>query len=364
MLIRSGSVNRIAGDCPTFLFQTITHLYSLIFHSCTLDVSVTSPKKGSSLFKAWLRDLATSISSLHSSDRHVIYTDGAYWNKSARGAHSFTAFYGGTWQDHSDWCPAGSSFDSEIVAIEVAIQWACINRLANPVFFVDNKAALTSFLDTRVRGSQMSCIRISQMLQDYLSTSSSTFSFRYCPSHSGIEGNERADRLTKLGAAIAPISPPRILLSNFINDYRKRMTLHWRILFATSSFKGRQWLPIRHKKKVLKPTIRNKATTNFFFHISNNDIGMLSRMARALTNLAPTGEFRTRFYPDLDPLCPACPHRVQTRTHIFFHCPRYAPLHSSLTNWSRDKANHKSWKSFFTRNLSAFTFGDLPDDVH
>ena len=26
--------------------------------------------------------------------------------------------------------------------------------------------------------------------------------------------------------------------------------------------------------------------------------------------------------------------------------------------------NYKSWKSFFQRNPTAFTFGDLPDDVH
>ena len=179
----------------------------------------TSPKKNTTLFKAWLQDLAKSISSLHSSGRHVIYTNGAYWNKSARGAHSFTAFHGGTWQDFSGWCPAGSSFDSEIVAIETAIQWACIQQLPDPVFFVDNKAALTTFTDTRVRSSQTSCIRISEIIQDYLSSCESTITFHYCPSHSGIEGNERADRLTKRGAAIAPLSPPRILLSNFINDH-------------------------------------------------------------------------------------------------------------------------------------------------
>ena len=166
----------------------------------------------------------------------------------ARGAQSFTAYHGGIWQDHSDWCPAGSSFDSEIVAVESAIQWACVCKLPNPIFFIDNKVALSSFLDTRVRGSQMSCIRINEILRDRLSTSSSTFTFRYCPSHSGIEGNKRANRLTKQGAAIAPLSPPRILLSNFTDDFAKWMTLHWRILFASSSFKGCQWLPICHKK--------------------------------------------------------------------------------------------------------------------
>ncbi|KAF8700287.1 hypothetical protein AX14_000808 [Amanita brunnescens Koide BX004] len=92
-------------------------------------IDAYSPKKNSTLFKAWLRDLSASISTLHSSGRPVLYTDGAYWNKSARGAHSFTCFHNGTWQDFSNWCPAGSSFDAEVVAIEVAIQWACTHNL-------------------------------------------------------------------------------------------------------------------------------------------------------------------------------------------------------------------------------------------
>ncbi|KAF8623802.1 hypothetical protein AX14_011900 [Amanita brunnescens Koide BX004] len=211
----------------------------------------------------------------------------------------------------------------------------------------------------------MSCIRISEILKDFFTNNAhSNFTFRYCPSHSGIEGNERADQLTKRGATIAPVNPPRILLSNFINDYTKRMTLHWRILFASRGFRGNQWLPIRHKKKVFKPAICNKPTTNFFFDISGNDIESLSRMARALTNHAPTGEYHTRFHLDLNSACPTCLQHEQTRTHILFHCSRYSPLHSSLTNWTHDKANNKSWKIFFTHNPSAFTFGDLPDDVH
>ena len=331
-------------------------------HRITIDAY--SPKKGTSLFKAWLSDLAKSIAQLHSSNRTIIYTDGAHWNKTARGAYSFTVFHNNHWQDFFGWCPAGSSFDAEIVAIEEAVQWACVQLINNPIFFIDNKAALSSFLDTRVRPSQMATIRISEILKDRLVNSQSSFSFRYCPSHSGIDGNDRADRLTKCGAAMAPITPPRLLLSHFVNDFTKRMTVHWRILFASRSFKGQQWLPIRRQKKIFKPAIRNKASTNFFYDLSGNDIVLLSRMARAITNHAPTGDYRRRFLPDLEQHCPACPQHAQTRTHVLFHCSRYSPLHTSLTNWCHDRDNHKSWKIFFQRNLTAFTFGDLPDDVH
>ncbi|KAF8697726.1 hypothetical protein AX14_001266 [Amanita brunnescens Koide BX004] len=329
-----------------------------------ISIDAYSPKKGSSLFKAWLSDLTATIQKLHSSGRPVLYTDGAYWNTSSKGSFSFTCFHRGIWTDIYDWCPAGSSFDSEIAAIESAIQWVCIRGLRDPIMFIDNKAALTSFLDTRIRSSHMATIRINAILAEYLTTRPTHFTFQYCPSHSGVEGNERADRLTKLGAAIAPIVPPRILISNFISDHIRRMNLHWRVLAASRSFRGHQWLPIRRKKKTFRPAIRNKAATNFFYVLSGNDIVTLSRMARAITNHAPTGEYRLRFYPELDNQCPTCPGRLMSQSHILFSCPRYVPLASSLTNWRRDRHNDKSWKTYFTHNVSAFTFGDLPDDVH
>ncbi|KAF8669597.1 hypothetical protein AX14_005999 [Amanita brunnescens Koide BX004] len=330
-----------------------------------ITINTYSPKKGSTLFKAWCSDLTVTISALHSSGRPVIYTDGAFWNKTARGSFSFTCFHRGAWHDFYNWCPAGSSFDFEIAAIEQAIQWACIQKLDDPVFLIDNKAALSSFLDTRVRSSHMASIRINSILHDHFTSPETThFTFRYCPSHSGFEGNDRADRLTKLGATLAPDVPPRILLSNFINDHTKRLTAQWQLLSSLSLFKGHQWMPIQYKKKRFKPIIRNKAVTNFFYTLLGNDIITLSRMARAITNHMPTGEYQRRFYPDLNNCCPACPEQTLSRIHILFYCPRYVPLHSSLTNWYRDRNNSKSWKEFFSCNPSAFTFGDLPDDVH
>ncbi|KAF8645583.1 hypothetical protein AX14_009207 [Amanita brunnescens Koide BX004] len=215
-----------------------------------------SPKKGSALFKAWCSDLAASISVLHSSGRPVIYTDGAFWNKTARGSFSFTCYHQGIWHNFFNWCPAGSSFDSEIAAIEQAIQWACIQKLVDPVFLIDNKAALTSFFDTRIRSSHMATIRINSILLDrFTSHETASFTFRYCPSHSGFGGNDRADRLTKLGAALAPDVPPWLLLSNFVNNHTKRLTAQWRLLATLPSFQGRQWMPIRHKKKRFFPAI-------------------------------------------------------------------------------------------------------------
>ncbi|KAF8633896.1 hypothetical protein AX14_010702, partial [Amanita brunnescens Koide BX004] len=129
----------------------------------------------------------------------------------------------------------------------------------------------------------MSSIRINTIVHDYLSTTDNTISFAYCPSHVGIEGNERADRLTKTGAAMGPTLPLKILRSNFLNDFKRDMTKHWQILSLSQTYKGRNWLPIRRKRRMFKPKIGDKATKRFFISMSGNDIETISRMARAIT---------------------------------------------------------------------------------
>ncbi|KAF8674803.1 hypothetical protein AX14_005230 [Amanita brunnescens Koide BX004] len=153
-----------------------------------LFFEMSAPKRSSKLFAAWVWDFKLRIDALKKSGRLLIFTDGAYWNKSARASYAFTVFQHGTWHDHYWWCPAGSSYDSEIAALEEAIQWAVTNNVKNPVFFVDNKAVLTTFLDLTTHSSQMSSIRVNVLLHDHLTNSDNTLSFAYCPSHVGIEG--------------------------------------------------------------------------------------------------------------------------------------------------------------------------------
>ncbi|KAF8679423.1 hypothetical protein AX14_004553 [Amanita brunnescens Koide BX004] len=326
---------------------------------------LSAPKRSSKFFQGWVRDLKTKISTLEQDGRHLFFTDGAYWSKSSRGSYAFTVYHQSTWHDSFSWCPAGSLFDAEIAALEEAIAWATTKKIPDPIFFIDNKAVLKSFLDLTTHSSQLSSIRINILLHDFLSTTSSTMSFAYCPSHEGINGNERADHLTKSGAAMGPTIPIRILRSNFINEFKRDMSRHWRILAQSQTYKGRGWMPIRCKRRFFKPDIVNKTRRRFFLDMSGNDIKTMSRMARAATNHAPTGEYRERFHPDLPTYCKTCgPGTSHTRAHIFFDCPSYVSLATSLTNWKKDRRNHLSWKTFFQDNPTAFTFGDLPEDVH
>ena len=328
---------------------------------------LTAPKRSSKFFDGWVRQLNSKIDQLIRDNRSIIFSDGAFWSKSSRASYAFTAHHNNSWHDTSGWCPAGSSFDAEIAALEEAIQWAIVRRIPDPIFFIDNKSVLTSFLDLNTHSSQMSSIRINILLHDYLSTmpSSSTISFAFCPSHVGIAGNERADRLTKTGAALGPATPIKILRSNFLAEFKRDMNKHWRILAKSQMYKGHGWIPIRRKHRLFKPDIGNKHTKRFFLMLAGNDIETTSRMARALTNHAPTGEYCQRFHPNEPSHCKFCgPNTEHSRAHVFFSCPTYTSLAPSFTDWKNDRKNDKSWKKIFQDNPSAFTFGDLPEDVH
>ncbi|KAF8703921.1 hypothetical protein AX14_014102 [Amanita brunnescens Koide BX004] len=173
---------------------------------------LSAPKRSSKFFDNWVHDFKKKIESLKRDNRSLIFTDGAYWSRSSRASYAFTAYHSSTWHDHYGWCTAGSSFDAEIAALEEAVQWAVTRQIPNPVFFIDNKSVLLSFLNLDAHSSQMASIRLNILLKDYLSASPNlTATFAYCPSHVGIFGNERADRLTKDGAAIGPTIPLRIL---------------------------------------------------------------------------------------------------------------------------------------------------------
>ncbi|KAF8657823.1 hypothetical protein AX14_007826 [Amanita brunnescens Koide BX004] len=125
-------------------------------HQLFFDLS--TPKRSSKYFNGWVRDFQKKIESLKTSGRTLIFSDGAYWTKTSRASYTFTAYHEAKWHDTSWWCPAGSSYDSEITALEEAIQWATIKHIKNPIFFIDNKSVITSFLDLNTHSSQLSSI--------------------------------------------------------------------------------------------------------------------------------------------------------------------------------------------------------------
>ena len=333
----------------------------------TIDTS--SPKKGTETFKAWVKDLKKEIEQLHTEpDSIVIYTDGAFHHSNFKAAFAYAAHHNDTmtWLDRFGWCPAASSFDAELRAIESALEYATTQTSYRRAFLIiDNKAAATSLFNFDVKSNQMAVIRINFLLESWLATDTRrSLTIRFAPSHEGINGNERADRLTKAGLELCPTNPPRILRSHFLAEHRSHAEHEWQRRWKDATYRGSQWLPIRRKKKVFRPSLA-KTSRNFFHELAKGDPRHLSRLAHVLTNHAPTGEYRTRFFPNEPTACPHCVEdTLQTRRHILAECPWYVASFPSMADWGKYRRNEVTLNGFLDKNPSAFTFMDVPLDVH
>ncbi|KAF8661445.1 hypothetical protein AX14_007231 [Amanita brunnescens Koide BX004] len=292
--------------------------------------------------------------------------DGAYHHSDHRAAYAFTYNNQDIWHNSFNWCPAASSFDAEIRAIECALEHATTRTTHSKVALViDNKAAANALFNFGIQSSQMSVVRINNLLAPWLSEDPQRhLTVRFAPSHQGIDGNERADRLTKAGLELCPTNPPTILRSHFISQQCLANEQKWQALFQDRTYRGSQWLPIRRKKKRFKPAM-SKAARNFFHELAKGEPSRLSRIAHVISNHAPTGEYRTHFFLEESTDCPKCDRRaLQTRLHALTECPGYVDKFLSITDWGHNRQNAKALIGFLDRNPSAFMFSDVPLDVH
>ena len=102
--------------------------------------------------------------------------------------------------------------------------------------------------------------------------------------------------------------------------------------------------------------------------MADNNPKELARITRALTGPAPIGEHyaqrRDRF-PDVESLCTNCPEgKMRTRSHILVSCRHYGAHLPPLPAWFNKRNNDTLFRMFLRENGSAFTFADLPLDVH
>ncbi|KAF8642231.1 hypothetical protein AX14_009757, partial [Amanita brunnescens Koide BX004] len=83
----------------------------------------------------------------------------------------------------------------------------------------------------------------------------------------------------------------------------------------------------------------------------------LSCISYVMTNHAPMGEYRLRFFPDQPAHCPHCgKETLLSRRHVLCECPRYVAKFSSLTDWGSQRHNDKALSGFLDKNPTAFSF--------
>lgn len=90
---------------------------------------------------------------------------------------------------------------------------------------------------------------------------------------------------------------------------------------------------------------------------------LTARCARALTNHAPTGEYRVRFFPAEATFCHVC-HILQDRNHILYRCTLYKRPTCFRHSLARSKLFILELINFLTTNPTSFTFEDADRNLH
>ena len=356
------------ANCPGC---QVVDLFPTRFNYLHLNV----PKKGSDGFNDWMTGFKGWIWQMETGGQWMIYTDSSFWKNDKRGTHAMVATRGGCIiAEEAGWVPAASSFDSKLAALLNAISWLVENLVLittpNIYFLIDNKSIIQSFLQMHIWTSQMTSLRINLLLADLLARRPDiTLHFSHCPSHSKVPFNERADRLAS--SFVEKGGGPDVLLQqHYLDDESRKATRHWQALSRFSSYRGKNWMRIKHRKKTFVPSLKNKDAKQFFTNLTNDDMKEMSRLTCTVTAHAPIGEYyltRPDCFPGFPYHCPAPEHDApvpQTHKHVFISCYKYVLSFSSLHHWSTLPNNDKVLTLYLRNNPSVFTFEDLPRDVH
>jgi len=120
--------------------------------------------------------------------------------------------------------------------------------------------------------------------------------------------------------------------------------------FQASDGKGKHFLDLLDDdSNDIEPSSAKGGPWLQVFSHSNS---LCARAARAITNHAPIGEYRLRFFPNMDFACPCNNYPIESRRHILYECRRF----NGYWNPRRDTLKH--FTMFLTANPNAFAFND------
>ena len=174
-----------------------------------------------------------------------------------------------------------------------------------------------------------------------------TIKFWECPSKSNWHLHKAVNSYTKL------FNLTFLLPNKYSWDFSKKLKSDniintWKMTFQVSDLKGRNFLElVDNDNKLLEPTYCKGSSWLQVFGHSNL---LCARAMRAITNHAPIGEYRLKFFPNEDFSCPCGLYPIETRQHILHECRRF----NEYWNLRRDSIAH--FIEFLERNPRAFSF--------
>ena len=242
-----------------------------------------------------------------------------------------------------------TSTEAELFAIRYGINQACtINNVSKIVVVTDSIHVAKRIFDCDAHPYQIHSATILNELWSFFSAhKSNSIEFWECPSKLRWKLHSEVDKDSK-SFSISPSYPTKISWDFCKKSDCDELTKLWKMTFQASDKKGNHFLDLLDDDlKAIEPSYSKGGPWLQAFGHSNL---LCARAVRAITNHAPIGEYRLRFFPNMDFLCPCNNYPIGTRRHILYKCQRF----NRYWNLRRDMLSH--FIMFLTSNPNAFAF--------
>ena len=270
-------------------------------------------------------DIATSISHIHSANHPLIKTV------------------------HHASCVTSS--EVELFAIRCGINQVCsLNNVSKIIVVTDSIHVAKKIFDTGSHPFQIHSAAILNNLQNFFIANDSNFiEFWECSSRLKWRFHHEVDKDSK-SFVVTPSYPSKISWEFCKKSNSNELIKLWKITFQASEGKGKNFLDLLNNNlNVVKPSY---AKGGPWLQLVGHSNSLCAQATRAITNHAPIGEYRLRFFPNMEFSCPCNEYPIESRRHILYDCKR------SNGCWNPRRDTLKHFVMFLNANPSAFTFQD------
>ena len=246
-----------------------------------------------------------------------------------------------------------TSAEAKLFTIRYSINQASSKKnISKIIVFTDSIYVAKKIFDPLSHSLQIHTVAILNKLWQFFSRDSNNLiEFWECPSHLNWHLYKAVD-LEMKASNPAPVYPCKISW-----DYSKKTKCdnilnNWKMTFQASDSKGNQFLNLLNDNfNIIEPFYAKGGPWLQLFGHSNS---LCVHAFRAITNHAPIGEYRLRFFSREEFKCLCGLYSIESHRHIFHDCRRF----NSYWNLKWDSLSH--FVMFLEANPNAFAFLDNP----
>ena len=271
------------------------------------------------------KDIATSIAHIHSVNRPLIKT-----------IH------------HASFV---MSSEVELFAIRCGINQACsLNNVSKIIVITDSIHVAKKIFDPGSHPFQIHSAAILNNLWNFFITNdSNSIEFWKCPSKLKWKLHHAVDKDSK-SFVVTPSFPSKISWEFCKKSDSDEPIKLWKMTFQASDGKDKNFLELLNDDlNIVEPSYIKGGP---WLQLVGHSNSLYARATRAITSHAPIGEYRLRFFPNLEFSCLCNEYSIETRRHILFDCKRFDGY------WSPRRNMLKHFVMFLIANPSAFAFND------